>query len=79
VSKGRLSKSQIKQKYDNYFDMLNEAAKALNLAGDDDDDDDFHRPLFRLKPEEERITEPTIEDLKDIMEEYDNIKNIRNQ
>ena len=70
-------KSRIKKKYDEYFDKVNEAAKALNSMDDDEEDELLRRPLFYVRPEGERISEPTENDLNDLMDEYENVKSVR--
>ena len=71
-------KSRIKKKYDEYFDLVNEAAKALNSLDDDDEEDEMlQRPLFYVRNENERIQEPTENDLNDLIDEYENVKSVR--
>ncbi len=70
-------KSKIKKKYDEYFDLVNDAAKALNAMDDDEEDELLQRPLFYVRNENERIKEPTENDLNDMIDEYENIKSVR--
>jgi len=70
-------KSRIKKKYDEYFDKVNEAANALNLMDDDEEDEMLRRPLFYVRSESERIADPTENDLKDLMDEFENVKSVR--
>jgi hypothetical protein len=70
-------KSRIKKKYDEYFDKVNETAKALNALDDDEEDEMLRRPLFYVRPESERIEDPTENDLNDLIDEYENVKSVR--
>jgi hypothetical protein len=71
----RMTNDEIKIEYDKKFDAINQVTNTMNSL-DSNRFDPEHVPYFEIKPESERLKNPTYEDLKDLQEELETINSI---